>query len=204
MATLAELLRDLERALTQGDQESAQSVRRTIVDGHPDSVAAAEAAYRMGLSALFGQRDMEAASTWMRRGAQSKIEPWASASRVALGVFLARLGKTQQAAFELRKVASGTPVTALSLQAAGLLVLAFRDAGQREQAERAREKQLELLARHSSGPGELGALASYMLGMEHLHAGDRKRAGVSLHRALDSGFLPPDQERSARRAVDDL
>ncbi len=205
MASLKDLERDLERALKTGDLDQIASVRRTIATGFADTAAGAEARYRLGLDALFRGKNLDEAAEHLREAAKSKAAPWGMAARVSLGLVLLHQGKPQQAVFELRRVAGSKPPNIRSAQAAGFLVLALREMGNRDEAERARKSQLEILATLiKSEDAETAALANHMLGMEHKFVGERAKAKQHLEKALASPALPPDERASAQQAMEDL
>jgi tetratricopeptide (TPR) repeat protein len=205
MASLKDLERDLTRALSGGDLEQIASVRRTIAEGFPDTPAAAEAHYRLGLDQLFRTKDMDAAANHLREAAKSKAMPWSVSARVSLGLIMFRQGKPQQAIFELRRVAGMKPPTIHSAQAAGFVVMALRESGNGAEADRARKQQLDLLnGLTKSKDAETAALAFQMLGMEHKFVGERAKAKEFLTKALASPALPPDERKSAETAMEDL
>lgn len=201
MATLPELLRDLDRALGAGDLDTAASVRRTIAEGHPTAPEAAEARFKLGLHLLFKGRDLEAAAGELREAAKAKHPVWSPQARISLGLILLRQGKFQQAVFELRRVSGQTPPTLVSAQAAGLVVVALRSDKKATEADRARGQQLDLLDKLTrSLTGEEKAMAQFMLGMEHKHDGRRDKARPLLQAALTTG-LPGREAEVAKRAL---
>ncbi len=205
MASLKELEGDLSRAIEAADLDRIASVRRTIATGHPDTPAAAQAHYRLGLDLLFRTKNLEEAAEHLREAAKAKAAPWSMAARVSLALILLRQGKPQQAIFELRRVAGLKPPTIHSAQAAGFVVLALRETGNRTEADRARKAQLDVLALLVNSPdAETAALAHQMLGMEHKFVGERAQAKRHLEAALASPALPPDARRSAEKAMEDL
>ena len=150
MASLEQLLKDLERALEIGDLDQVASVRRTIADAAPDVKEGAEAWYKLGLDALFRKGDRNVAAECFRSAAKAKIQPWSSSARVSLGLVLASHEKHQQAAFELRKAIGALGPSLLQAQAFGLLVVVLRQGKQGAEAERARKEHMALLARIAS------------------------------------------------------
>ncbi|MCB9654695.1 MAG: hypothetical protein H6729_11255 [Deltaproteobacteria bacterium] len=206
MADLKALLLDLERALSSNDLGQIASVRRTIVEGHPESEAGAEASYRLGLDALFIRRDLKEAEDYFRRATKAKSPTWSPSARMSLGSVLLHAGKIQQAIFELRRVASVSPPTILSVQAKGLLALAFHKNRQPKESERVRDEcKTSLRAMSDVSPlTPDGALAAWMLGMELKFDGDRLGARACLKKALDAQLLPADAKASAERALKSL
>ncbi|MBK8014958.1 MAG: hypothetical protein IPK13_26875 [Deltaproteobacteria bacterium] len=206
MADLKGLLSDLEHALDGNDLGLIASVRRTIADGHPETDAGAEAAYRLGLDALFLSRDLKAAEDYFRRAAKAKSPAWSPCARMSLGSVLMHAGKIQQAIFELRRIASASPPTILAIQAKGLLALAFHKNRQPKESEQARNECKAALRTMCDGSPLTpdGALAAWMLGMELKFDGDRSGARAALKRALDAELLPADAKASAERALKSL
>jgi len=205
MAQLSDLMRDLDRALKAEDHAGAAAVRRTIMEGHPGTEPAAEAAFKLGLYRLFKEKDLDAAAADLRVAAKAKHAIWSPQARISLGQILARQGKFQQAVFELRRVATRTPVTLVTAQAAGLVVLTLRAAKKGADAERSRAKHLEQLQQliGASDPHE-AALAKYMLALEHKYDGRRDLARPMLEQALASEALTPDEIRQAQQALTEL
>lgn len=205
MASLKDLMSDLDRALAGNDLDQVASVRRTIAGAFPGSPAGAEASYKVGLDLLFRAKKPEEAAVSFREAAKAKSQPWSAAARVSLGLLLLREGKPQQAVFELRRVAGMTPPTIQTAQAAGFVVIALRELGNGADAERARKSHIEMLKKlTTSDDEETEAIANFMLGMEHKFDGDRGTAKAHLEKALASSELPPDEKSSAELAMQDL
>lgn len=206
MTGLSSLLGDLERALAIRDLDLAASVRRTIVEGHPGTTAAAESAYKLGLDALYRRHDLDAAVRWFRGVVRAKAPKWSAAARVSLALVLLRQQKHQRALFELRKAASADPPTLLSAQAAGLAAVAL--AGARRpgaEVERARDQAKSLLTRlTASSDPEIGGGAAFILGMEFKFDGDRQKARTWLERAVASGVLSEDERCLAEQSLEEL
>lgn len=201
-AALEQLLRDLDRALKSGDPDRITSVRVTIAQGHPESDAGAEANYRLGLSALFSGQDLEQAATFLKAATKAKSKAWGPDARTSFGLVLFRLGKVQQAIFELRKVAGVKPPTLASARALGFMVMLLREGEKRDEADRTRKQQFEALrALTKSADAEVQAQAHFMLGMEHKHDGDRAGAKENLQNAVESEALGPDELAIARAAL---
>lgn len=200
-ASLADLERDLQRALQTDDPDRLDSVRRTIAEGHPETEAGAEAGYRLGLSALFRQQDLDDAVKWMRAAAKAKSETWSPRARTSLGLLLFRQGKVQQAVFELRRVAGRKPATLAVAEALGYMVIVHRETDNPREADRARTEQLKALrALTKDGDPEVSGLAHYMLAMELKFDGERRPAKEHLEAALKSKGLS-DEDRERAQAV---
>lgn len=201
---LKDLERDLARALEKNDLDAAASVRRTLVQAHGETEAGAEASYKLGLDALFRQRNMDAAAECFRTATKVK-SAWSLMARSALAMVLLRQGKAQQAVFELRRVAGTTPPTLISASAWGLLVLALKESKQLKEVEKARGEHMKALARLAdTAAGEDRALASFMLAMEHKYNGEREPAKKYMLRALEGTALPAEERRQAQAALKEL
>jgi tetratricopeptide (TPR) repeat protein len=115
---------------------------------------------------------------------------------------LHRLGKPQQALFELRKAAATKPPSVASATALGLAALILKDTQQPAEFERARKEQLKQLEALLKAPDpEEAALASYMLGMEYKYEGRRAEAKKYLERALASEALGPEERARVEEAL---
>lgn len=205
MTSLEALTGDLERALELNDLDAAASVRRSIAQLFPDSAAGAEASFKLGLDALYRQGNLDAAADHLRAATKAKVPKWGVPARISLGLVLLRQAKPQQAIFELRRVATSEPPTALSAQAAGLVVVALNQQGKTSEADRARQQHwriLERLAKQGSGVDQ--ALGRFMLGIEKKFDGDRAGAKTNLEAALAQPDLPSDYVAQAERALRDL
>ena len=205
MVALADLERDLVRALESGDLDQVASVRRAISDGFAASPQGAEAAYKLGLDRLFrANQDQEAAGLF-RAAAKANAPPWSLAARISLGLLLLRQGKPQQAIFEFRRVASSKPPTLQAAQAAGFVVMAFRQEKNHKEAERAREVHLAVLKKLIGiEDEETRAVAHFMLAMEHKFDGERQPAKAHFEKALAIDALPENERVMAASALEDL
>ena len=203
--SLAQLEKDLERALDIGDQDMVASVRTTIGDQHPKTDAGAEANYKLGLQSLFVHRNAEHAVDRLREAAKAKSATWTPSARVALAMVLFRQGKAQQSLFELRKVSGVKPSTLSSAQAMGFMVIIHRDLNQPDEAARVREDQLKTLTLLTKDEHlETAAMANYMLGMEYKFDGQRKEAAACLRSALEVSTWPEDDRSRIQAALDSL
>lgn len=205
MTSLAELNRDLERALQGGDLDQVASVRRAISAQFPDAEEGAEASYKLGLDALFRGRDLEAAAEHLRGAAKAKSARWSHPARLSLGLVLLRQKKPQQAVFELRRVAGLRPPTLLAAQAAGFLEIALREGKQAKEAEKARAQLFELLGAVAGGSdAEEAAHAHLLLGLEHKFDGRRQEAKRHLAQAAESALLPAEERARAAAALKEV
>lgn len=189
MANLAALLVELEAAARDNAIESMRTLRQTIVATHPDSEAAAEARYRLGLDALFFGRDIDRALELFEEAVKSKHPAWAPAARTSMGVCLLHLGRTQKGMFELRKVAfvkepTMHSATALTLMESFCLQQQLHDELPRVRKERM--AQLERLSGEQTPPKERGQY-QVQLGYAYLDAGDKKKGREWLLRAQALG-----------------
>jgi tetratricopeptide (TPR) repeat protein len=190
-AALKDLLRDLARALEEGDRERIARVRRLIADGHSETSEAAEASYKLGLDALFLDLDLDRAVEHFRKAAKTKSALWSQAARVSLGMALFRQGKQQQAIFELRKAAGQKPPTIAAAHALAVISGFLRQMNNAAEADRARAEQMKLLVELTkSSSKEDAALAHYMLGVELKYEGKRADARRHFEAAL-GGALDP-------------
>lgn len=204
MVALKDLQRDLARALEANDLDAAASVRRAIVDNH-EGLEVAEAAYKLGLDALYRKKDLAAAADLLRQAGKAKHPDWSLPARVSLGLVLLAAGKPQQAVFELRKAASAKPASLLTAQAAGLIALALAQSNPGAEVERARDKfksALEALTKNQ--PPEVEAWAALYLGMEFKHDGMREDARKWLLRAQTLQCLPEAESESLARSLAQL
>jgi tetratricopeptide (TPR) repeat protein len=197
MATpLKDLERDLARALEQGDADRVSQARRQIAEQHPDTAAAAEASFRLGMHTLFAELDLAAAAEHFRQASKVKGSPFASAARVSLGITLFRQGKHQQAVFELRKVAGQKPPTLAGAQALSFVAMIQRQVGPAAELERTRGELTKLLTQLTQGSKEESGLAHLMLAAEHKGDGRRAEAKRHLEAALAQGLEPSYADRA--------
>src|SRR5688572_24085030 len=105
MANLEALLNDLANLDAQHDLEGMRRIRQQIVSEHPESDAAVESMYKLGLDFLFRQRDLMAATESFSEAAKRKHPFWSNAARTSLGLCLYHQKRLQKALFELRRVA---------------------------------------------------------------------------------------------------
>jgi tetratricopeptide (TPR) repeat protein len=195
------LKKDLDREIKGGDPEKIATAWQAIAAAHPESAEGGDASYRLGLDSLFRKKNLERAAECFRAAAKTKGSH-AVAARSSLGLVLIRQGKSQQGIFELRKVAGTTPPTILSVSAWGLLVVAFKEAGNMREAERAHTEHKRALEKMTqSKVAEDSAIAHYMLAMEYKIDGERAIAKRHLEAALATNKLPPAELASAKAAL---
>lgn len=209
MAGLESLLNDLANLDAQHDLEGMRRVRQQIVDEHPDSDAAVEAMYKLGLDLLFRERNLTAATERFEEAAKRRHPFWSSAARTSLGLCLYHQGRLQKALFELRRVAYPQEPNTHSVTALSFLETIFSQEGQRDEVKRVRKDrigQLEHLvrvAREQQQPTERGYYL-YMLGLALKDAGEDVRAKAVLDEAKSHGpeALGADLYRSVVEAAE--
>jgi tetratricopeptide (TPR) repeat protein len=143
--SLETLLADLQRTTAP---DALRALRETLVRDFPQSDAAAEACYKIGLDALFRQRNAESAIGWFSAATDCKHPFWSKAARVSLGLCLFHQGKHQKAIFQLRKVGFPETPDCHSVTALSFIELIFAELGNTEEVTRTRKvrhKQLETL-----------------------------------------------------------
>ena len=203
-AKLPDVLADLRRAEQNEDTARIDELRRKLVETFPDAPESAEASFRLGLVTLLRDGKPDEAEVRLRLGTKSSNKAVAAQARTHLGMLLHRRGKTQQAVFELRKVAGRSPPDLWSAQALALVHLVFREQGNAKEAERARAEQLKLLEQLTKGEGESQAFAHFFLGMEHKFDGRREPAKRHLELAAKHAALPAGEKSQVQAALRDL
>src|SRR3954471_23148803 len=101
MSDLQSLLGELNALDAQHDYDGLRRVREQIVAEHPESDAAVEALYKIGLDLLFRERKLEAAVEKFDEAAKRKQPFWSAAARTSLGLCYYHQRRTQKALFEL-------------------------------------------------------------------------------------------------------
>ncbi len=209
MAGLESLLNDLANLDAQHDLEGMRRVRQQIVQEHPESEAAVEAIYKLGLDLLFRDRNLVGAVEKFEEAARRKHPFWSGAARTSLGLCYYHQGRLQKALFELRRVAYPQEPNAHSVTALSFLETLFSNEGQRDEVKRVRKDrigQLEHLVRVSreqQQPTERGYYL-YMLGLALKDAGEDGRAKAVLDDAKSHGpdVLGADLFRSIIAAIE--
>ena len=192
MPNLESLLNDLANLDAQHDLEGLRKVRDQIVTEHPQSEAAVEALYKIGLDLLFRARDLGAALLKFEEAAKRKHPFWSPAARTSLGLCLYHQKRTQRALLELRKVAYPEHPTAHSVTALTFLEQIYATEGSRDEVQRIRKdriNQLEELIRTSREQGEPQARGFYLfnLGIALRDHGEEARAKAVLEEAKNLG-----------------
>ncbi|RYF03145.1 MAG: hypothetical protein EOO40_12530 [Deltaproteobacteria bacterium] len=193
MQPLGELLGELERCDRARELDGLKAVRERILAAHPDSEAASEALYKLGLDALFRARDLERAVLIFEQAAGRKHAFWSAAARTSLGLCYFHLHRSQKALFELRKVAYAKTPSVHSVTALAFIENIFATQGNGDEATRVRKEritQLEQLIVRSrearSEPSERGHFL-YQLAMALRDHNELERAKVSLEEARALG-----------------
>lgn len=195
----------LSRALEVGDPDRIRDARKAIVAAHPESEAAGEAQFRLGLDALFLGQDLDAAAEHFRAATKSKASVHAMPARTSLGLVLLRQGKHQQAVFELRRVGAQKPPSLAAAQALSWVALSFRQQKNGAEADRARAEQLKVLESVAAGTDPAAAaIANVLLGAEHKHDGRRDLATKHLKAALAHKTLDPEYTAKAQALLASL
>jgi tetratricopeptide (TPR) repeat protein len=150
------------------------------------------------------EADLEGAAEALRGAIRARAEPWTRTARLTLGQLLLRLGRPQQAMFELRKVAAAEPLDLEGVQALAFLSEALRAQGKGREAEALADRRRRALARRASEGGPTGAIARAWLGFELKHAGERRPARAALEAALADPELPDAERAAVAQALDAL
>jgi tetratricopeptide (TPR) repeat protein len=208
MPNLEALLNDLANLDAQHDLEGLRRVREAIVTEHPDSEAAVEALYKIGLDLLFRARDLDSAVIKFEEAAKRKHPYWSGAARTSLGLCLYHQRRTQRALLELRKVAYPEKPNPHSVTALTFLEQIYANEGKRDEVKRIRKdriSQLEDLIRQSREHGEpqVRGFHLYNLGIALRDQGEDARAKAVLEEAKSLGpdTLGADLYRSVIEAL---
>ncbi len=192
MAKLDALLSDLANFDAQQDLGGLRQVRQQIVTEFPDSDAAVEALYKIGLDLLFRERNLAAAVEKFESASKRKHPYWSAAARTSLGLCYYHQKRLQKALFELRKVAYPERPTPHSVTALAFIENIFAMEGNADELKRARKDriaQLEQLvagARGSAHAAERGYYL-YSLGVALKDHGDDAGARSVLDEAKALG-----------------
>jgi tetratricopeptide (TPR) repeat protein len=146
MAELQKLLKRLRSAEKKDDFDKLDATRQLIIDEHGDTLEAAEARYRLGLSKLLRHKQLKEAEELFTQAAQTGDQYFAPAARVSLALVMHAQKRTQKALFELRKVVGSRKPTPHSAVALAFIVTILRDSGAKaEEVTRARGQQIVAL-----------------------------------------------------------
>lgn len=188
LTTLVNKLASLEES---SDLGGLRQLREEIVEQYPDSEAAVEAEYRLGLDLLFHARDLDAAIERFAQAAQKKHPFWSAAARTSLGLCFFRQGKSQKALFELRKVAYPEQPTSHSVSALTFIEDIAEIEGDAEEVMRVRNERIKqtrslVESGRNKDPSERGYYL-YSLGVALQDRGDHEEARTVLEDAKNLG-----------------
>jgi TPR repeat protein len=210
MADLQALLETIAGLDAQQDLDGLRAARQRLLEDHPQSDAAVEAGYKVGLDLLFRGRKLDEAIVYFDQAARRGHAFWSAAARTSLGICYYHQRRTQKALFELRKVAYSKHVSAHSVTALAFLENIFETSGKRDEAARVRKDrigQLEQLVAPGQGTletpaGDRGAYL-YQLGLALKDNRDPERAYTVLRQAagLGAAALGQDLYRSVMDAL---
>jgi len=191
MSQLDALVRRLGELDAKADLDGLRQTREQIVAQHPDSDAAVEALYKVGLDLLFRERKLDEAVTRFDEAARRKTPFWSDAARVSLGLCLFHQRRTQKALLELRKAAYPAEPNAHSVTALAFIETIYESENKADEVKRARKDriaQLEQLTRPgpTTTPAERGHYL-YLLGLACRDQGDDARAVKALEQARTLG-----------------
>ena len=208
MPALESLLNDLANLDAQHDLDGLRRTRETIVAEHPESQAAVEALYKIGLDLLFRQRDLAGALAKFEEAAQRKHPYWSAAARTSAALCYYHQKRVQKAVLELRKVSYPEEPNAHSVTALVFLETIFANEGQREEVRRVRKDRINQLEELTRLSRERNLMAErghylYMLGLALRDQGEDGRAKAVLEDAKNLGaeILGADLFRSVIEAL---
>lgn len=192
MANLESLLNDLANLDAQHDLEGLRRVREQIISEHPETDAAVEALYKVGLDLLFRGRDLQAAVDKFSEATKRKHPFWSAAARTSLGLCYYHQKRTQKALFELRRVAYPEKPTVHSVTALGFIEQIFLNEGNREEVARVRKDRIGQLQKLVEATKSADSAAErgyhlYSLGLALRDNGDDKAAVAALEQAKELG-----------------
>lgn len=193
MNSLADLKASIDAIEQTGNFEGLRMLREQIVREHPDTDAAVEATYKLGLDALFRKRDLDAAVALFEEAAKARHVYWSNAARTSLGLCFFHQKRGQKALFELRKVAYAKVQGVHSVVAMGFIESIYASEGNADEAQRVRrdklaqlEQMVQMSREAADNPGEFGFYL-FHLGLGCLDAHDADRARLLLEEAQALG-----------------
>lgn len=193
MAELQALLNEVTACEKRHDVVGLRAVRARIAEDHPDSDAATEALYKIGLDMLFRERQLAAAVEQFEAAAQRKQPFWSAAARTSLGLCYYHQRRLQKALFELRKVGYAKVPNVHSVTALAFIENIFSAEGQSEEASRVRRDRIAQLERviegHRAADGDASERGYYLhqLGIALKDSGEGGRASAVLEEAKGLG-----------------
>ncbi len=207
MVMLEDLLSELTDCDTKSDLAGLRRVREQIVLEHPQSEAAVEASYKIGLDLLFRERQRELAMEHFELAAKRRVPFWSDAARTSLGLCLFHQRRTQKALLELRRVAYQDKPNAHSITALSFIETIYESEGNQDEVKRARKDrvtQLEALCKPGGGAtsSERGYFL-YLLGLAYRDQGLGEKGTRALEeaKALGPEALGADLYRSVCEAL---
>ncbi len=207
MAQLDALLGELASLDARHDLDGLRRVREQIATEHPDTDAAAEALYKVGLDLLFRERRLDDAVRRFEEAARRKSPFWSDAARTSLGLCLFHQNRSQKALLELRKVAYRDVATAHSVTALSFIETIYEAEGKKAEALRARKDRIGQLTELVK-PGRAATASErgwflYLLGIACHDQGDETRARSALEdaKALGPDVLGADLFRAVGEAM---
>ena len=195
MAQLDALLSELANFDAHHDLAGLRRVREQIVAEHPQSEAAVEALYKLGLDLLFRERNLALAMARFEEAAKSKAPFWSDAARTSLGLCLFHQHRSQKALLELRRVAYQEKPSVHTVTALSFVEAIYEAEGNADEVKRARKDrigQLEQLtkAAGSASPAERGYFL-YLLGLASRDRRVKLETGVTPCRPSWSSMTTP-------------
>ena len=191
MADLESLLKDLADLDAQRDLNGLRRIREEIVSQHPDSEAAVEALYKIGLDHLFRERKLEDAVEKFAEAAKHKHPFWSAAARTSLGLCYYHQGRNQKALFELRRVAYPEKPNPHSVTALAFIEQIFQNEGNLDEIKRVRKDRIaqleKLVSTREDGDSGQRGYHLYILGLAYKDAGADEDAKAVLEEAREMG-----------------
>ena len=209
MADLQSLLDELAALDTAHDFDGLRRVRERIIADFPESDAATEALYKVGLDMLFRQRKLDEAVEQFAEAAKRKQPFWSAAARTSLGLCYYHQRRTQKALFELRKVGYAKTPNVHSVTALAFIENIFHTEGNYEEAARVRKDRIVQLeqviqqSRDSKGDAAERGYHLYQLGLALKDHDEPERAKGALEevKGLGPQVLGADLYRSVVEAL---
>lgn len=192
MATMDELLANINTLAGQGDAEGVRAARKEFLKDYAATTEAAEIFYKSGLDVLFTNHDLATAMDAFKAAVALKAPIWSAAARVSLAICIYRQGDVQKALFELRKVAYPEDADSNSITALAYIEFICEEQNNQDDLLRARKDritQLKALAKEADPDFEPELKAFYLkeLGWEYIRNKETDLAAKRLNEALELG-----------------
>lgn len=193
MSQISDLLGELAAAENNKDLAGMRAIRERIVAADGTCVEAAEALYKIGIDALFRERDIEGSIGHLEQAAKLAHAYWAAAARTSLGLCYYHQKRLQKALFELRKVGYVREPSVHSVTALSFIENIHLSENNRAEAQRVRRDRVvqleEMLSagRSSTVRGQERGHYLHQLGLALLDMRERDRARVALEEARGLG-----------------